>query len=171
MENQNTNKSYSKDRPINNSYRPRYNKPTDNKEDRPRNKTITFNFFEYGMTAGLIEYNFDEALAILANLNDCDVFSSISIPVYMYRNDTSDDKSRKGNIITGYIKNIDFDNATITCVIYANYINYVEALVNPVAFIRGFVIDKHVKNIMGIDICSFSRYEYIAKKFENKENM
>lgn len=131
------------------------NKGNNNNKEKKSNEVFTLKLYDRGIS-GTRVYDYDNLVQILNRLNEDGIFSTISIPVYMYRNDVTNKPTMKGTIQVGFIRSV--NDGTVEASVFASYTDYVHKFNNPIVYPRVVVRDDEVATIIGLDICDAARF-------------
>lgn len=137
---QNENKKFNKNRPQQQS-------------DRPRNKTITYPLVMSGTTKNDRTYDVNDALATLESLNDNGIFEVLSVPVQINRGLLENNHERRGNVNIGFIKSISISDLSADIVVFGPNVENIEKL-NLQLTARVLVKNEQVSTFLGFDLVS-----------------
>ena len=155
-------KNYNNDRNANynngeKTYKKDYRRRTTHqKNGYPKNERVEIPISFYGYTLDGKHYESASLSDILNKLNNIDVFSIISIPVYMKASDVFDKPESKNSIIVGYMKSYDDENGTAVVSIYAKSIKAFHKISNPMVVPRVAIKQGDCVCIIGLDIVEAS---------------
>jgi hypothetical protein len=135
----------------NNNNRGTYNKT---QSDRPRNKTITFSMKVSGVNANGREYDVNDALATLENLDNNGIFSMLSVPVHISRALLENNEERRGTSNVGFLKSISINDLTADVSVYGNNVEAIEGIRGLIFAPRVLVKDGKVATFLGFDLVS-----------------
>lgn len=144
---------------------------TNRQSERRKNMNITIPISDHGITPNGVTYNQLSLTEIFNELQNSNVFSKISIPVYTKVANNSNKPNAKYNFNIGYFKSYNEDG-TASVVIYDKSINLFDCIEDPVILPRAIVKDETVSYIIGIDIFAREDVDNIkprARAFDEKE--
>lgn len=143
------------DRNYNNNNGGYTRKPyNNNRQDRPRNKTMTFSIQLTGITLNDRNYNIQSAIDLIKDLQSNNVFSKLSVPIQISRATIDNNPEIRGNMNIGYIKLIDDKASTADIVVYANCADRIENMTKDLAIVPRLLIDRdeNVITVLGFDL-------------------
>ena len=129
---------------------------THQKNGFPKNERVQVPISFYGYTLDGKHYESASLSNILNRLNDNDVFTIMSIPVYMKGSVVFDKPEAKNPVIVGYIKSYDDTDGTAIVSIYARSIKAFHKLEEPMIVPRVAIKQGERVCIIGLDIVDAS---------------
>lgn len=117
----------------------------------PKNERVEIPVSCYGITMDGKDYDGVSFIELMEDLQKNDVFSKISIPVYMKGSYANDDPKAKWNTIIGYMKEFNEDGIAV-CIIYTKSIKVFHKIENPIIVPRVAIKQGKCQCIIGLDI-------------------
>jgi len=134
-----------------------------NKPKRPSNIKVEAPLVLDGYAGRRNTYNCGKAADILDKFNEDGIFKMLNVPVYVYSSDYTQDDTKKGTRVAGYIDSIAFngdgEDPIVTAYFYPTYADMLDRMLNDGVFhIRVFVKNGDIVRINQFEYAPSSRY-------------
>ena len=116
---------------------------------------MEFPLFDIGKTVK-DDYDVNGLIDLLASVP----FDKISVPLYTYK-DLIFGEGKKGTTVVGYIKSFDVDNLSFSVYVNGKNLKVIKEFDDAVVFPRVRVRDGEANMVIGLDVCPYSKYEYL----------
>lgn len=150
------NNSYKNVKTISNNKEPKKDwrkRTTHQPNGLPKNERVEIPISCYGITMDGKEYDGTSFIDIMDDLQNSEVFSKISIPVYTKASYATNNPTAKWNTVIGYIKEFTPAGDGV-CIIYAKSIKIFHKIEDPIIVPRVAIKNGKCVCIIGLDIVS-----------------